>query len=282
MTGSCDMGLPYAEVIGKPIAQSRSPAIHKAWLSKLGLQGDFRATCVAPEELGAYFEVRRKDPDWRGCNVTIPHKEAVIPHLDGMDGNAAQIGAVNCISVGRDGLKGWNSDIDGVAAALGKVPIKGEKIALIGAGGAARAAIRHLLDQRAERISILVRDPEKAAHFAMSGPPTRTDVREFRECEEAMADASIIINATSLGMHGSAEMPPFLLDAVARNARGRTTFDMVYKPLETPFLAAARANGGKPIDGLAMLIGQARAAFQKFFGHPPPEDERPLRDLLVA
>lgn len=281
-TGSFDVGLPYAEVIGEPIAQSKSPAIHKSWLSTLGLQGDFRATCVPPGELGRYFETRRNDPDWRGCNVTIPHKQSVIAHLDRIDGNAAQIGAVNCISVGRDGLTGWNSDIDGVAAALGKTPIQGEKIVMIGAGGAARAALRYLLEQRAELISILARDPEKAAHFIIAGPPTRVEVRGLGECGASIANAAIVINATSMGMDGAAEMPPFLLKSVADHVRGQTVFDMVYKPLETPFLAAARANGGKPIDGLTMLIGQARAAFRHFFGTAPPADERALRDLLVT
>lgn len=276
------MGLPYAEVIGDPIAQSKSPAIHKGWLAELGLAGDYRAVRVLPEELAAYFQARRQDADWRGCNVTIPHKETVIAYLDQLDEGAAQIGAVNCVIRSREGLTGRNTDIDGVTAALGGTRIEGEKVVLIGAGGGARAAIRYLLDQRAATVSILVRDPKKAASFRQDGPPTRVEVRSLEECAAAMAGAAAIINASPLGMARSAECPSFLLDCVADHVAGRTLFDMVYKPQETPFLATGRAHGGIPIDGLTMLIGQARTAFELFFGHAAPADERQLRGLLTT
>src|SRR3954452_6232006 len=133
---------PYAEVIGNPIAHSKSPAIHNFWLTRLGIEADYRATLVT--ELADYFEARRGDPDWRGCNVTAPHKQNVIPFLD----EASPIGAVNCIVRDGDRLVGLNTDVDGIREALGLSPSSPtkaggganlDKVVLIGAGGAARA-----------------------------------------------------------------------------------------------------------------------------------------------
>ena len=271
------MGAPYAEVIGDPIAQSSSPIIHRHWLWKCGLEGEYRATRVPRDHLQAFLAERRRDPDWRGCSVTIPHKEAVLPLLDEVDPRAAAIGAVNCIVRTPSGLAGLNTDIDGVAAALAGVAVEGRKVALIGAGGGARAAIRYLVDSNA-RVSIAVRDPNKAAHFAGE----QVEVLPLERCREAFAGAAAIVNASPMGMVGAAEMPAWLVAAVAADAAGKTLFDMVYKPLETPFLAAGRANGARCVDGLVMLIGQARAAFRTFFGQDAPRDDGTLRDLLAT
>ena len=151
----------YAEVIGDPIAQSKSPIIHKHWLSRVCLAGDYRATLVVPEGLVGFIEQRRFDPNWRGCNVTIPHKQAVLPLLDEIDSVAAAVGAVNCVVPTDVGLKGHNTDVDGVAAALDGTELEGRKIAIIGAGGAARAAITYLAAKSVAEIHILVRDPKK-------------------------------------------------------------------------------------------------------------------------
>ena len=266
------MAIPYAEVIGNPIAQSKSPLIHKHWLAELGLEGDYRAAHVRPAELPGYIAARRQDRDWRGCNVTIPHKETVIPLLDRIDPGAEAIGAVNCVAPGPEGLTGRNTDIDGVAAALDPVPLEGAKAVVVGAGGGARAALQYLAG-RGARVTILVRNPAKAAHFGHQVLP-------LEQCEEALEGAAAIVNASPLGMEGCPEMPLRLLDAAAAAARGATLFDMVYKPLGTPFLAAGRANGGVAVDGLTMLIGQARPAFKTFFGREPPADEARLRDML--
>lgn len=271
------MAAPYAEVIGDPIAQSKSPLIHRHWLAALGIEGDFLATRVAPDALPDFLARRRGDPDWRGCNVTIPHKVAVMPLLDRVDPGAAAIGAVNCIAPGPDGLVGRNTDIDGVAAALAGLELEGRKVALIGAGGGARAAIRYLLDARAS-ILILVRDPEKARAFRAG----RVEIQPLDRAEAAFRDVAAIVNASPMGMAGAADWPPSLLAAVDAHARGKTLFDMVYKPLETPFLAAGGANGARCIDGLTMLVGQAKAAFRHFFGQDAPEDDARLRDLLVT
>lgn len=269
------MGVPYAEVIGDPIAQTRSPAIHKSWLAELGVDGDYRATRVEAPDLSAFLAARRGDPDWRGCSVTIPHKEAVLPLLDYVDPGAAAIGAVNCIVPGPEGLTGRNTDTDGVAAALAGVPLAGRKAVLIGAGGGARAAIRYLSEADADTV-LLVRNPAKAAHF------TGTEVLPLDQAEAALNGAALVVNASPMGMAGAALWPEELLASIAEHAGGKTLLDMVYKPLETPFLAAGRANGARCVDGLDMLIGQARTAFELFFGRPAPPGDAKLRDFLVT
>jgi shikimate dehydrogenase len=272
------MGTPYAEVIGDPIAQSKSPLIHRRWLDQLGLVGGFRAVRVPAGELAAYLAERRQDPDWRGCNTTIPHKETVLPLLDRIEPGAREIGAVNCIAPGTGGLVGRNTDIDGVAAALERARIQGAKAVLIGAGGGARATLRYLVGQGVSKLVILVRDPRKAAHF--SGPGV--EVHSLEECGRAFEGASVIVNASPLGMAGSPAMPDHLLDCVAAHVPGATLFDMVYRPLRTQFLEVGEANGGIAIDGLVMLVGQARSAFETFFGQPPPAANQALRDLLAT
>lgn len=275
------MGVPYAEVIGDPIAQSKSPRIHKSWLDELGLPGDYRATLVAAADLASYFEARRADPDWRGCNVTIPHKQSAMPLLDRIDAGAAAIGAVNCITPCPEGLIGHNTDIDGVAAALAGTPISGRKAVLIGLGGGARAAIRYLVDAGADPITLLLRDPEKANALGPADGRARIEAQLFSRADEALEGGSVIINATPLGMDGALPMPRSLLDAVAAHAHDATIFDMVYKPLQTEFLRAGQAGGGTTVDGLTMLTGQAREAFRHFFHHEAPPADAELRDLLT-
>src|SRR6185295_5762182 len=131
---------PYAEVIGDPIAHSKSPAIHNFWLRSLGIDAAYRATRVT--DLNAFFEARRGDPEWRGCNVTAPHKQAVIPFLD----EASPIGAVNCIVRDGDRLIGLNTDVDGVNEALAGADLG--RIVMIGAGGAAKAVAVALPDRQ--------------------------------------------------------------------------------------------------------------------------------------
>ncbi|MFC7498481.1 shikimate dehydrogenase family protein [Enterovirga sp. GCM10030262] len=277
------MGRPFAEVIGDPVAHSRSPMIHKAWLADLGIDGDYGAARVTPSQLADYLAGRRADPDWRGCNVTLPHKQAVLPLLDHVDPNARRIGAVNCVYRGAQGLHGCNSDVGGVAAALDCVDLRGGRAALIGAGGAARAALDYLAGREVDRIALLVRDPAKAEDLRSAVAGARVELWPMDRCDGAMSGARLLINASPMGMEGAPAMPPSLLACVAAHAPGTTLFDMVYNPLETGFLAAGRANGAAVVDGLAMLIGQARAAFQLFFGRPPPEDaEARIRALLTT
>jgi shikimate 5-dehydrogenase len=178
-----------------------------------------------------------------------------------IDDAAAAVGAVNCVYRRDDGLAGTNTDIDGVAEALNGLPLRGAKVAIIGGGGGARAALQYLRQYDAE-VLLVVRRPEKvhALHSAAVG---------FEEAADALRSAALIVNATPLGLSGGEPMPHGLLEAV-RDARAAAAFDMVYQPLETAFLGAAKEGGARPIDGLTMLIGQARRAFSFFFETQAP------------
>ena len=132
----------YAEVIGDPIGHSKSPLIHRFWLDALAIDGDYRATHVAPEGLGDYFTARRADPAWRGCNITIPHKQTALDHVEDRGGVRGTIGAINLALVAEDGaLIGTNTDAGGFYAPIADLDLAGAPVAVIGAGGAARAVL---------------------------------------------------------------------------------------------------------------------------------------------
>lgn len=267
------MGIPYAEVIGDPIAHSKSPAIHKFWLEKLGIEGDYRATRVTPGALPAYFEARRADPDFRGCNLTMPLKEAAVALLDS-DPVAKRIGALNTVVRHGDSLKGTNTDWQGLNLALGEVGQKLRRVAIVGAGGAARAALAEMRIARAEHVILINRTPDKARllldRFGLSG-----EVLPLGSSPEA----ELLINASPLGMEG---YPPLEID-LSGLCVGATVLDMVYRPLDTPLLVAAGASGLRAIDGLNMLIRQASMAFTQFFGEvPDPAESADLRELLTS
>lgn len=270
----------FAEVIGDPIAQSKSPVIHRHWLERLGIQGEYLRTHVPSSELAIFLNHRRSDPDWRGCNVTIPHKEAIIPLLDRLDQRAEAIGAVNCVVPESVGLAGYNTDIDGVMTALNSAQIRGRKATVIGAGGGARAVIAYLAGRGVREIALLVRNPERAKVLPALVPNALVRVYPFACAGTAFGGAATIINASSLGMAGADPMSQALLDAVKTHAEGATLFDLVTTPAKTEFLMAGRAGGGHAVDGLTMLVGQAAMAFQLFFGRQAPEPDVELRNLL--
>jgi shikimate dehydrogenase len=276
------MTRPYAEVIGDPIAHSKSPLIHNFWLAKLGIDAEYRACHVRPNELADYFTRRRGDAEWRGCNVTIPHKERVAALLDSIDVRAASVGAVNTVFRESGGaLGGSNTDVDGVAEALGDIDLAGREVCVIGAGGAARAAFKVLAESRCAAVRVLARDPEKAVVVARAFDLLVAGV-PFKANSTALCEAGLLINATQLGMTGQQPMPAFVIDELAEMAEGALVFDMVYAPLETELLLAARALGHRTADGLTMLIGQAAAAFEKFFCQPAPRQfDAELRELLT-
>ncbi len=276
--------MPYAEVIGDPIYQSKSPLIHGFWLEKLGIRAQYRATRVRADELADYFEQRRADPAWRGCNVTIPHKQSVIALIDSPLRTAQRVGAANCVYRTRHGLSGENSDIDGVLESLDSTSAQRDPgiTCLIGAGGAARAALYALQSTGVRDLRILVRRPERARelieHFGINA-----SIHRFVDARVAMADANTIINASPLGLTGQARMPAAMLDALAASAPDALVFDMVYMPLETALLAEARGLGRRAVDGLTMLIGQADPAFNLFFhAQAPRQHDAELRALLTA
>lgn len=281
MTGG-DAKLPHAEVIGTPIAHSKSPLIHGFWLEELGIAARYSRCHVMPAELATYLGVRRNDPSWRGCNVTIPHKESAALLVETLDARAAAVGATNTILRQRDGtLLGTNTDVDGVGEALAAGGWSGGDAVVLGAGGAARAAFKFLADADA-RVRVLARNPEKARGAAIDCG-LAAEVEAFSPETLALRDATLLINATQLGMAGQEAMPAFVIDALTTMAPGAVVFDMVYAPLETALLSAADRHGLTPVDGLTMLIGQAATAFEKFFGRAPPRDrDAELRTLLTA
>jgi shikimate dehydrogenase len=277
------MTRPYAEVIGDPIAHSRSPLIHNFWLEKLGIDAEYRACHVRPEELADYLAVRRQDADWRGCNVTIPHKERIAPFLDSPDALAAAVGAVNTVMRLAGGrLAGTNTDIDGVADAVAGLPLAGRHAVVIGAGGAARSAFAFLAGQDCASVRILARTPAKAARAAAECG-LAAEVLPFVSGTGAFLAASLVINATQLGMTGQEPIPGFVLEELSLLAPDARVFDMVYAPLETALLARAARLGLATADGLLMLVGQAAVAFERFFGLPAPREcDEELRRMLTA
>ena len=272
----------FAEVIGDPIAQSKSPAIHKHWLARLGADGDYRAQRVPPAGLGDYLASRRENPDWRGCNATIPHKEALVGLVDELSPGARAIGAVNCVVPEAAALVGHNTDVDGIAAAVGHVTVRDRDVAIIGAGGAARAMLAYLGAQEPACVTIIARDTLKAQGLRSAAPHLDMHFVPIGAAEDVLATATLIVNASPLGMTGSPAMPDELLVAIAANAAGATLFDMVYQPLETDFLRAGASAGADTVDGLTMLIGQARRAFSLFFGLEAPAGDDDVRAVLTG
>lgn len=281
------MSTPYAEVIGDPIAQSKSPVIHGFWLSQLGMEGEYRRCHVTSGELAGYLAERRSDADWRGCNVTMPHKQAIMPLLDQIDAEASRIGAVNTVVRETDGtLTGYNTDAPGFLEPIR--PLLGEEdyrfAYVIGTGGAARAIIDALFHAEFMIWSIS-RNPAKAraefGHYLGDDPEFLIDMAELKPGSLRPADPevfSLIVNATPLGMTGH---PPLDLPWGGFLANA-TVYDIVTSPSDTVLLQQARSQGLATIDGLAMLIGQAAVAFEKFFGAAAPRDrDAELRELMT-
>ena len=281
----------YAEVIGDPIAQSRSPAIHTYWLDQLGLDAVYRAHHVVAGELADYLTARRADAAWRGCNVTMPHKQAVMALLDHLDPLAARVGAVNTIVREPDGtLSGYNTDVAGFLEPLRPLLDRTHLFRMarvLGTGGAARAIVAALAGEHFV-VVLAGRDPAKARalleELDPDGEHHAIDLAHFADLTDFPFDdragcLDLIVNASPLGMAGH---PPLDFD-FSHAPPGSVVYDIVTHPLDTPLLQAARAAGFRTIDGLAMLIGQAAAAFGHFFGRPPPrsQGDAELRALLA-
>jgi len=273
------MSRPYAEVIGDPIAQSKSPAIHNFWLGKLGIDAEYRACHVRPDELTNYFARRREDANWRGCNITLPHKETALVLADRAHETATRVGATNCIVPEDGGLVAYNFDSAGIGHAI---PTVHSSVCIIGAGGAARAAIPELDVFCAIDVRFVVRDRGKGLKLAKEFD-LEPKVYDFDDPSPAFEGVEGVINASPLGMIGQPPMPKPILDALSLAAIDAYVFDMVYNPLETELLKRARAEGYETIDGLVMLVGQAKMAFRHFFGALPPDSaDQELRKLLGA
>ncbi|HZV18597.1 MAG TPA: shikimate dehydrogenase [Sphingobium sp.] len=267
---------PYAEVIGDPIAHSKSPVIHNFWLEELEIDAEYRKTCVTREELPGYFLQRRADPDWLGCNITIPHKITALDYVDDPGGVRERIGAINTVACETGGpLIGTNTDAGGFLQPLLARQWHGGHAILVGTGGAAQAIGFALRSVGVSALTIVARDAAKGqallGRLGMDGM-----VRDFAA---PLPAADLLVNATSLGMTGQPAYAPDL----AALPTSALVYDIVYAPLETPLLAAARKRGLETLDGLEMLIGQAALAFDIFFDAPAPrERDAALRERLLA
>ena len=265
----------YAEVIGHPISHSKSPLIHQFWLNQLGLVGEYQAQDILPEHLDDYFRERAADPEWRGCNVTIPHKIAALDHVTDLGDVRSSIGAINTVFRGESGvLIGTNTDAGGFYGPIADLPLAGETVVVIGTGGASRAVLFALGQADVGEVVLLARNGLKAAgllsNFGLKGRVLPLTAR--------LPETVLLVNASPLGMKGQ-EPLEINLTPLPEHA---VVYDLVYAPIETALLKQARARDLEVVDGLEMLVGQAAIAFELFFGVAPPDDEEnALRELLL-
>lgn len=257
-----------AGVIGWPVAHSRSPVIHNHWLARYGIPGRYVLFAVPPEKLEA--AVRGLAAlGLRGCNVTTPHKQAIFPMLDRVDDLARRIGAVNTVVVEKDGtLTGFNNDGNGFIQSLRDANPKWHPdsgpVLVLGAGGASRAVVASLAAQGAKEIRLANRTHDKAQQIA-DAVGSMVKVVPWEQREEALEGVALLANATSLGMAGK---PPLAI-SLDRLTKSALVGDLIYIPPETPLLAAARMRGNITVNGLGLLLNQARPAFNAWFGVMP-------------
>lgn len=266
-----------AGIFGWPVAHAKSPIIHRFWLGKVGLDGDYGRFPVHPDDLGTAIRAL-PSLGLRGVNITVPHKIAILEHLDVVAASAQAMGAVNTVTVDSDGrLSGANTDVDGILEAIRHLDLTGRRVVIAGAGGAARAALAAVVGAGAGTVTILARDLAKATGLLDSADVVG-NVLDFGDAWGG-DEVALFFNATTLGMVGQ---PPLPVDLACLPVDA-TVFDAVYVPLETSLLAAARSCGLPVIDGLQMLIGQAATAFEAFFGVAAPRRfDVELRALLAA
>jgi shikimate dehydrogenase len=269
-----------AGVMGWPVMHSRSPALHNYWLAKHGLTGSYLPLAIKQDGLRAAL---RALPalGFAGCNLTIPHKEAALEIVDRLDPVARRIGAMNCVVVAADGsLEGYNHDAFGyVHSILEAKPdwrADAGPIVVIGAGGGARAVLVSLIDRGAREIRLINRTPARAQLLQkeLGGP---IQAVPWADRHAALAGAAMLVNTTNQGMVGE---PPLEL-ALDRLPTGALVSDIIYIPRETALLAAARRRGNPTVNGLGMLLHQARPAFRSWFG-VMPEVTPELRAMIEA
>jgi shikimate dehydrogenase len=269
-----------AGVMGFPVMHSRSPKLHNYWLARHGLAGTYLPLAIPAERLGTAL---RALPalGFAGCNLTIPHKQAALDLVDEVDPLARRIGAVNCVVVSPDGsLAGYNHDafgyIESVREAQPTWRADAGPIAVIGAGGGARAVLVGLIENGAREIRLVNRTPARAQELERDLGRFITAI-EWQRRERALEGASMLVNTTSQGMLGEGALD-LSLDKLPVSA---LVSDIVYIPRETPLLAAARRRGNPTVNGLGMLLHQARPAFHAWFGIMP-EVTGELRAIIEA
>jgi shikimate dehydrogenase len=274
------MSFRMSGVMGWPVGHSRSPALHGHWLARHGIAGTYVPLPVRPEHLE---QALRALPvlGFAGCNVTVPHKEAAFRLVDHIDRAAGRLRAVNTILVRPDGtLEGRNTDGEGFLKHLqASAPAwrpDGGPVLVLGAGGAARAVVGTLADIGVPEVRVANRTDARAESLVADfGQPLKSWPWAHRH--EALAGCSLVVNTTQLGMAGW----PALDLALDRLPGDGVVYDIVYTPLETPLLAEARQRGLVAVDGLGMLLHQARAGFTAWFGVEPTVDEA-LRQAVLG
>jgi shikimate dehydrogenase len=258
-----------AGIMGWPVGHSRSPRLHGYWLEQHGIDGAYVPLAVRPADLAAAVRALPK-LGFRGANVTVPHKEPALSAADEADAKARRIGAVNTLVVGPDGsVHGSNTDAFGFMESLRLgAPAwdpAAAAAAVLGAGGAARAVIAALADAGAPEIRLLNRTRARAEAVARDFADAPVRVHDWASRAQALEGVGLLVNATSLGMAGQ----PALDLELGGLPPGAVVNDVVYVPLETPLLARARARGNPVVDGLGMLLHQARPGFEAWFGVAP-------------
>lgn len=269
-----------AGVMGWPVAHSKSPRLHGFWLRQLNVDGAYLPLSVAPEKLlDAVTGLTALG--FRGVNLTIPHKEAVMPLCDQLDETARRIGAVNTIVVTKDGaLQGTNTDACGFIENLRQnsswTAAAGAAV-LLGAGGAARAIAVALSDAGVRELRIVNRTVERVQRLIESTAVKNASFVSWDERDQALDGAALVVNATSMGMQGN----PSLDLNLAALPTTAVVNDIVYAPLQTPLLAAAAARSNPSVDGLGMLLYQAVHGFEAWFG-VRPDVTKELREFVLA
>lgn len=283
MTGREDRPLPLlAGLIGWPVAQSKSQIIHEFWLKKLGIDGHYVRLPVKPGEVARAFR-GMVALGFAGVQATMPHKRACFDLVDHHTPAAKALGAVNTVIVEEDGsLTGENTDLPGFVEPIADLDLSGEQATVLGAGGAAAAVIAGLVSLGARKLVVVNRTAEGTARLLDDLAETVKDcvvISADWDAAQGHANASaIVVNATSLGMHGQPALPL----SVSSLRADAVVYDIVTHPHDTPLLKAAAARGLRTHDGLEMLVGQAREAFRRFYGaEPPAEYDAELRGLLL-
>lgn len=272
--------IPKAGIMGWPVGHSLSPRLHAFWLQAYDIEGAYEALAVEPEKLPSALRAL-KEKGFCGVNLTIPHKIAALRLMDAVDPFAERIGAVNLVSIDeKGGLRGSNTDAFGFEQNLLSSGFKpdGGAAFVLGAGGASRAVLVALQNMGFEEIRMANRTRERAEILArgLSTAACKISVIDWEKAPQALNEVVLLANATSLGMKGQ-EALVFSLEKLPQHA---AVTDIVYAPLETDLVRRAKARGHKTIDGLGMLLHQARPSFKAFFGRDPEVTDNLRRHVL--
>ncbi|OSQ40389.1 shikimate dehydrogenase [Thalassospira mesophila] len=270
-----------AGVMGWPVSHSKSPRLQGYWLAQYGVDGTYMPLPVLPENFAASVKSLR-DLGFAGVNVTIPYKQAVFAVCDELTDRAKRIGAVNTVTFSPDGkIQGDNTDgfgfIENLRQYVPDIDFSSGPAVVLGAGGASRAVIVSLLDENCPQIRLTNRTASRAHELAREIGDDRITVVDWPIAKTSLCDAALLVNTTSLGMVGQ----PALEIDLGGLAQSAIVTDIVYAPLKTNLLLGAEARGNKVVDGLGMLLHQARPGFHRWFGVDPVVTSE-LREFVLS